>query len=135
MAPAQVLARLEPDIAGTREKFPHRLAQVPEAAAGIEHALHGEAEVGRVGADESPEPQRVRARSHASARVDVITLVEVGVEHQAESGKKGTFTFFLRSFGKKVNVPFFPGSVSYSTVTLFARLRGWSTSVPFSTAA
>ena len=34
----------------------------------------------------------------------------------------------------KCNAPAWERPLLYSTVTLFARLRGWSTSVPFSTA-
>ena len=130
VAPAEVGAGLESDVARARKELAHRGPQVAEPAAGVEHALDREAEVVRVGADEAAEAQRVRARGDAGARVDVVALVEARVEQE------GTLTYFqsvtrfspsLRTW-IKVSVPF------YSTVTLFARLRGWSTSVPFSTA-
>ena len=41
------------------------------------------------------------------------------------------FTVYKMSFIDKLFIMF---KQNYSTVTLFARLRGWSTSVPFSTA-
>src|SRR5688572_14041831 len=134
MAAAEVGAGLESRVTRAREALVDRGPQVAEPAARVEHAPHREAEVVRVGADETAEAHRVRARGDAGARVAVVALVEAGVEH----GMKGTHPFIFgraRLFGAP------PGEYegvrplhSHSTVTLFARLRGWSTSVPFSTA-
>ena len=46
-----------------------------------------------------------------------------------EGDKSSMFDSLVKRAGKAAR-----GSAPYSTVTLFARLRGWSTSVPFITA-
>src|SRR5204863_6953798 len=80
VAAAEVLARLETDVARAREPLAHRRAHVAEAAAGVEHAPNAEAEVVDVSAGEAAELQRLRARGDAGARVAVVAAVEPRVE-------------------------------------------------------
>jgi hypothetical protein len=53
---------------------------MPEPATGVEHALHRESEVAGVGADEAPETDPIRTGSDPRTRIEVVALVEAGVE-------------------------------------------------------